>query len=226
MDLRVPKKLFDNEFGEWKFKDHDPKRETFTYRSSSLSCGVVVKAHQIETNFSKKERPQPKAPIIQQGKYECAAAALAMLLGESLFHTKRAMAKMQWRNDNTGANTKVSMGAARILGYDLLPVEKTDIDSNTGKCIVHLSSLNVKGMGHAVTWTGEEILDPNWDKPQRFFWGTEWAPWTLPNNGGLILLPFTLSNQERNELDLYLKKQEEESILEIKKNILLELNKS
>ena len=224
MDLRVPQTLIDNSGGSWILKEREAKDNTLVYCPSDSPHGMVIRPFQVEQNFTKKGRPEPQSKLIQQGKYECAAAALAMLLGESLFMTKRAMAKMQWRNDDRGAGNGVIMGAARILGYDLLPLDKSEVVPGMGACLVSLSSLNMKGMGHAITWSGKEILDPNWNRPGRFFWGTEWSPWTLGRVHCLTLLPQVLSADEREELDLFLKDRRRKNMLSIKESIVAQLN--
>ena len=49
-----------------------------------------------------------KAPthLIPQGKYECGAAALATLLGHTLFNVKRVLGQFGWRNDFSGVSEK------------------------------------------------------------------------------------------------------------------------
>lgn len=184
----------------------------------------VLSPREVELNFY-REKPPTITPVITQGKYECAASALAMLLDEKLFTVKRAMAKFHWRNDDSGANDEVLLGAARELGYDLIDFNPKKLHYLSGPCLLTVPSLNVKKMNHAVTWTGSELLDPNTHYPNRNFWGADWSPDLIEAVGCLKLLPQTLSSSERQEYDHFRKTQETTKINSIREQVLAAINK-
>lgn len=189
---------------EWELVKIDgPKETPLEYKLKDASASIGVSAVDVETDWTRKGRPDPKSAIIVQGKYECAAASLAMLLGESLFSVKRAMGKAGWRNDDRGAGDQIMIEAARYLGRDILKIGRYQFDEITGPASVTLPSLNIKGMYHAVTWTGEEILDPNWGREGRKFWGCEWNPQTIGARSALILLPNNMTEDQRKRQDKF-----------------------
>lgn len=193
-----------------------------TYNVSGMNVGLCIAPRHVETQFT-RTKSEPKAKIVPQGKYECAAAALAMLIGEPLFHVKRAMAKHGWRNDNKGACDLVIRKAAREFGRDLLPIKNKDMNPEMLPSMITVPSLNLKGRSHAVTWNGEEILDPNWGYKGRKWWGTEWAPWTMKPHGGLMLLNETLTQKEREELDEFIRSRDKQEIDAIKNAVFAAL---
>lgn len=212
----VPHTLYDAEGNKWTLKHYDFDRVMLSYFREDMECGLTLRPSEVETEFTRKGRPESKFEIVQQGKYECAAAALAMLLGESLFTVKRAMGKANWRNDNRGASNQVIIDAARYLGADLLHLQGHEIMDNIGPCELHLPSLNMKGMGHGVTWNGKQILDPQWGREGKKFWGTEWHPSTMGAWSALELLSFNLSKDERCLHDRLMRKREDDKLEKIR----------
>lgn len=229
---RVPQTLYDADGRCWTFRerDTDPKLQyNLIYRRHEEEGGIkafgIIKPSQVETDFTRTGRPEPTQKIIRQGKWECAPASLAMLLGEKLFTVKRAMGKYGWKNDDSGASTKITIEAARYLGRDLINIERNEIEKDMGPCLVSVNSLNVEGYSHSVTWTGKEILDPNCGYEGRKWWGPEWSPWTMNAFHCLVLLEGTLSNSERKEYDEYLEKRRLEQLMAVKQAVIDQLNK-
>lgn len=217
--LGVPRKLLDFKNQSWTFSKKDPNGK-LVY-SQENGCSGHFRPYEVEKNFKRDGRPVPKSSIIQQGKYECLPTAIAMMLGESLFSIKRAMAKFEWRNDDKGATDEMAFKACQLLGYDLLSLEPEDLTEDLGPCILNLRSLNVPRMNHAVTWKNQEILDPNWNRPGRLFWGTEWCPVTIGAAGGDLLLPFSLSSSERALMLSFYKNRPSPEAKALKADILL-----
>lgn len=222
----VPLVLIDKYGEEWTYS-HSQQDKPYVHiykMPGERQTGAMMYPWMIEEDFTRKGRPEPKSEIVVQGKYECAAASLSMLLGEKLFNVKRAMGKVGWRNDDKGASDKVMIEASRLLGRDLIRISRKDMKEGIGPCSVTLSSLNIKSACHAITWNGKEILDPNWGRPGRKFWGCEWAPWTLMNRGGLLLLDKNLTNAERAEYDEAVRAREQDEIEAIKSSLIKVLN--
>ncbi len=223
--LRAPKVLFSHSGSKWVLADYDKDyKYSLCYKKfdeeSVRNCAMVLSPFEVEQEFTRKHRNPPDAKITVQGRYECAAAALAMLLDEQLFFVKRAMGKLGWRNDDSGAGDDISIKAARLLGRDLISLDPKEIPENIGPCMVTVPSLNVPGMSHAVTWNGKEILDPNWGRPGRLYWGTEWAPWTMRSQGALYLLNRVLSEDERKQVDEITKERDANAVHALKLDIL------
>lgn len=194
----VPNTIVDSEGSTWKLSQFDPGAEySLLYVREKEWAGMWLTPSQVETRFTRVGRPKSKFEIVTQGKYECAAASLAMLLDESLFSVKRAMGKAHWRNDNKGAKDQVIVDAARYLGADLIHLRRDEIDEDLGPACLHISSLNMKNMGHGVAWNGKQVLDPQWGKPGKHFWGSEWAPWTMGCWGALELQTARLTEEQR-----------------------------
>lgn len=218
----VPKVIYDDKDKKWNLKSYDPTTKySLTYVREDMPCGLVVTPSHVETDFTRKGRPEVNFEITTQGKWECAAASLAMLLGESLFATKRALGKAGWRNDDRGCGEQIVVDGARYLGRDLVKLEKDEVmeeGDKIGPCTLHIASLNVKGMGHGITWNGKEMLDPNWGRPGRKFWGSEWAPWTVNAWSALVLLDIKLSHRERMLHDKMMRKREEDKLYHILPN--------
>lgn len=160
----------------------------------------------IEKYFEILDRPTPKAKIIKQGKYECAAASLAMLLNKPLFDVKRALVKHGWNNDNKGCTSEAMVLAAREFGIDLLPIEKKHLKPGIGPVELCVPSLNYSGRSHAVVWNGEEILDPNYGYDDRKVYSSGWAPWTIDAQNGMLVLKKNLTDGERKTLDKLMKR--------------------
>jgi hypothetical protein len=219
--LRVPKVLRSFSGSKWVICDYEPEeRASLAYKMEDSRGAMMIEPSAVELEFSRVGRNPPDTKITVQGRYECAAASLAMLLDEKLFFVKRAMGKVGWRNDDSGAGDEVMIQAARLLGRDLISLNRKDIKEGIGPCTVTVPSLNIPGMSHSVTWNGEEILDPNWGRPGRKFWGTEWAPWTMKPQGALYLLNRVLSESERKQVDEITKSKNEAEIHALKLEVL------
>jgi len=204
----APKHLISASGSEWSLKGVLLEKEIkLEYGLKDTKASVEINPVDVETDWTRKGRPEPKSEIIVQGKYECAAASLAMLLGEKLFTVKRAMGKVGWTNSDRGASDRVMTEAARYLGRDLLYVTDDMLTADMGPASLTIKSLNVKGMSHAVTWNGKETLDPNWGRAGRIFWGCEWNPKTIGARGAMVLLDKPLSLDQRARQDKVLKAQ-------------------
>lgn len=213
----VPHKVLDEDGTPWFFKAvNDDKKTPLKYTLEKTNFHLDMAPYQVETIFERGDRPEPTTNIVVQGRYECAAASLAMLLGEKLFFVKRAMGKMGWRNDDRGAGDDIMIGAARLLGRDLIKINRSEIRADMGPASITLPSLNIKGMYHAVTWTGKEILDPNWGREGRKFWGCEWNPKMMQARGALLLLDGNMTDAERAEYDEAVRARNEKEIQAIK----------
>lgn len=216
----VPKTIYDDKGKKWDLIKHDPtSKYSLTYVREDMPCALVMPPSLVEVDFTRKGRPEVNSEIVVQGKWECAAASLAMLLGESLFSTRRAMGKAGWRNDDRGCHDQIIIDGARFLGRDLIKLERHEITKKIGPCSLHVSSINVKGMGHALTWNGKEMLDPNWGRPGRRFWGCEWAPWTVNAWSALVMLDFNLSQKERELHDKMMRKRAENKMNLLKEQV-------
>lgn len=164
------------------------KDTTMVYQDSIVGSRYHLTAYDIETSFY-YDRQKPENLIVQ-GKYECAAAALAVLLGESLFAVKRAMGRHGWCNDMRGACEKVLRGAARDFGRDLIWTNKKGLIgclNDLPDCMVTVPSLNYKGSFHGVSWSNGQIVDPNYGREGRNIYGPDWAPWTIGARGISVL---------------------------------------
>lgn len=226
-NLRVPKVLHSYSGSKWVIADYEKEyKYGLCYKKfdedaqRARPAAIILSPYEVELEFTRKHRNPPDAKIMVQGKYECAAASLAMLLDEKLFFVKRAMGKVGWRNDDSGANDDVMIQAARLLGRDLISLNAKDIKEGIGPCTVTVPSLNIPGMSHSVTWNGKEILDPNWGRPGRKFWGTEWAPWTMNPQGAMYLMNRVLSESERKQVDEITKSRDENEIHALKLEVL------
>jgi hypothetical protein len=162
-----------------------------TYQEPFGGPCAVLTPQQIEACEFGNRPKEPGQGVVLQGKYECAAAAMAMLTGHTLFQVKRAMGRAGWRNDNRGASFRVCRAAAQALGFELIYLNKKgvyELLEEMPPALITVPSLNIKGAAHAVTWTGEEILDPNLGYIGRKTYGPEWAPWTVGATGAEVLL--------------------------------------
>lgn len=222
MDIRAPHTIIDKDGIKWFLTgfNKEQRRCPLFYSFKKDTHGFSMPQPNIELGFTREGRPEPKTYLVTQGKYDCAAASLAMLLGESLFNTKRAMGKVGWCNDDRGANDGIMIKACRLLGRDLIEVIGKEIGKDIGPCSLTLPSLNIKGMYHAITWNGTEMLDPNYGRKDRKFWGTEWGPETIGARRALVLLDKNLTNAERSEYDEAVRSRNKKQINEIKSNIL------
>lgn len=223
----IPSKLISHAGSKWELTDFDADSEiSLEYTLVGEKAGMVISPANVEIEFTRGGRPEPQSNIIVQGKWECAAASLAMLLDVKLFHAKRAMGQIGWRNDDKGASDKQIIAAGRLLGRDLISIKRTDIKPGIGPCSVTVKSLNVKNMCHAITWNGKEMLDPNWGRESRKFYGCEWAPWTLQTRGALVLLNKNLTDAERAEYDEAVRTKDAKELKAIRADILKALQES
>ena len=126
--------------------------------------------------------------FIRQGKYECAAACLAMLLGHTLFNVKQALGAVGWRNDSEGVWHHQTREVARMFERDLISGNKNAIKNfnqfvipkvNMPNCMLTIPSMNYEGKFHAVTWLDGKILDPNNGVPGRKFWPVDSNPFEM-----------------------------------------------
>ena len=166
--------------------------------------GAVFTAAEVESLFKIFDRESSKTPIVTQGKYECSAASLAMVLDIPLFDVKRALGKCGWRNDDGGTTMLLDFQAARLLGHDLLWLPRSRIEryrDSIPNAMVAVESINYPGRGHAVAWVNGQILDPNTGSTGRKTYGVEWSPWTINTKAMAIKLPWRLSEVERKILD-------------------------
>lgn len=193
--MRVPQKLIEDSGVVWTFKGLEPKLG-LSYTVHPDYASVILRPNMVETHFTRRDRPEPTREFVRQGKYECAPAALAILLDVTLKEAKQAYRAVGWKNSIKGATDKMTKQAAALLGCPLIKVAQPI----NRPCLIGLPSLNVKGVGHAVCWDGKEILDPNWGFPGRKWWGTEWGPETI--GGVRFLFPYhpKLPQAEREEL--------------------------
>jgi len=223
----IPSKLISHSGSKWELTDFDADSDvSLEYTLVGDKAGMVISPANVETEFTRSGRPEPQSNIVVQGKWECAAASLSMLLDVKMYHVKQAMGKCGWRNDDTGANDKTMIEAARLLGRDIISLKRNEIQRGIGPCSVTVMSLNIKNMCHAITWNGKEILDPNWGRQGRKFYGCEWAPWTLKTRGALLLLDKNLTNAERAEYDEAVRTKDAKELKAIKADILKALQEA
>lgn len=117
--------------------------------------------------------------FVQQGKYDCVAATIAMLTDHLRYTVIQCMAAHGWCNDKRGATNKIERDTIRDLGYDLIPVPHRIIDI-LGRDLpdgsVTASSLNYPGYAHALAWRDGKLLDPNTGRPGRQIWSPDSDP--------------------------------------------------
>lgn len=174
---RAPQTIFSNnkEFTLKRANDfkvlHNYTESTHSSIETARPTGLMLTSYQIESEF-KREFIHPQGSVITQGRWECAPASLAMLLGESLWTVKRALAKIEWNNDDRGTTPQMCLTAAKNLGYNLIFTK--DVNDNE-PCLITVCSLNMKDKTHAVFWNGSEILDPNLYNTHRKHYSPEWT---------------------------------------------------
>lgn len=221
---RVPHKIYDDEGCEWTYSGKDDEiKHHLVYWSDHYSENLSIPPSGVAALFTIKRRRKPKTEIVVQDKWSCAASALAMVTGEHIFFVKQAMGKCGWRNDEGGASDDVLIGAARLLGKDLIRIPRSEFSHDMGPAIVTVESLNYKGRWHGVAWNGKEILDPNYGRPGRKWWGPEWAPWTMGAPNALILLDKRLPDYERQEIDRLTRKKHSIKVKELRSEIFKQL---
>lgn len=165
------------------------KGAEITYTMPFDTTGVVLRPQLIEVEFHSREK-NPIQTIVEQGKYECGPAALAMCTGHTLFNVKRAAGRHGWRNDSSGIGSEASHGCVQDLGFEMIYLNRWRLAllDDVPSAILTVPSLNYKGKWHAVAWVGGEILDPNHGHPTRKTYGPEWNPHTIGCSGAEILL--------------------------------------
>lgn len=218
----------------WDKHDREFCLTGFTKSSATL---VTLHYQEIETGLKKdlypslvetqyfRDKPSPQQDPILQGKYECAPAALAMALGEKLFHVKRQMGKLNWRNDDSGVDDDLLRATARAMGRDLVEIPMSEVSPLLGPCILTVKSLNVKGYSHAIAWNGKELLDPNTHYSGRHYWGSDWTLDMIEAKCCHLLLDHPLSEEEYNKYIQFLKDGNERKIEKIKQDVLIALQK-
>ena len=224
---RVPYVIYGDEGSRWEFicvDEQDPR--LLRYWSDYYGAGLSLSPGVIEKEFRVKYRRKPKTKIVVQDKWSCAASALAMITGEHIFFVKQAMGKAGWRNDEYGSSNAVLIEAARLLGKDLIHVPRSEFSHDMGPAIITVPSLNYKGRAHAVAWNGKEILDPNYGRPGRKYYGVEWAPWTVNALSALVLLDKRLPDHERQEIDKLTRKRDRDNIKIVRAAIFKQLKES
>lgn len=221
---RVPKHIVDEDGISWAYSGEDKDEPgQLVYYSEYYGDTLSMLPRQVETLFKVKYRRKPKTEIVVQDKWSCAASALAMITGDHIFFVKQAMGKCGWRNDEYGASDRVLIEATRLLGKDLIRIPRSDFSEDMGPALITVPSLNYKDRAHGVAWNGKEILDPNYGRPGRKFWGPEWAPWTMHAVNALILINKRLPDYERQEIDRLTRKRDRDKIRELRTEIFKQL---
>ena len=172
--VMAPKKLLTSGNEKWELFYVDTSSDHFhmlSYRPEGGKDGVVLRPSVIEQEFSRKGRVEPDQKIINQGRWECGPAALAMLLGESLWEVKRAMVHSGWNNDDAGCSDEQIIMGAKKLGYEL----HATLEPDGNACLLTVPSLNYRNKSHALCFNGKEMLDPNWGFKGRLWYGSEWG---------------------------------------------------
>lgn len=129
-------------------------------------------SHELELNYKRSFTEPFSQKIVEQGRWECAPASLAMLINEPLRTIKKELVKLGWNNDDYGCGSKMILEVAKKLGHNLI------LTSNVfyfEKCFISVPSVNMKDKSHALCWNGEEILDPNLYNEKRKHYSPEWT---------------------------------------------------
>lgn len=113
--------------------------------------------------------------LVPQGKYECGAAALAVLLGHTLFNVKRVLGDCGWRNDFDGVTEKQLRYAARAFGRDLVWCNYGMLDTMKYElpmpnAVITIRSLNYKKKWHGIAYYEGQVIDPNFGMAGRKYW--------------------------------------------------------
>jgi len=140
--------------------------------------------------------------ILRQGKYECGAAALAILLGHTLFNVKRVLGSFGWRNDFSGVSETKLRLAAREFGRDLVWCNKRSMQAmkNLPDGILTIPSLNYPKSYHGVAWFRGEIIDPNFGNEKRKYWFADADMTQIPISSASVILKEPLSDDVYKEL--------------------------
>lgn len=174
----APSVIFCDDDKQYSLKETLSYKQSHLYQGSELidpmskiKCSFLANSHLVESKF-KRPFKSPNAKIIEQGRWECGAASLAMLLGESLWNVKRSLAKVGWNNDDRGVTSKLLVQAGYNLGYNLIISENV---KDNEPCVAIVPSLNVIKKTHAVCWNGLELLDPNVYNSKRRHYSPDWS---------------------------------------------------
>jgi hypothetical protein len=212
----APIKIVSLEFGvELTLKGLNLGKNPVSVYCDKFGEQIDLTAQEVEKHFS-YDRHQVCPEIIEQGKYECGAASLAILLGHTLFQVKRVLGGLGWRNDKSGVKDIHLREAARAFGRDLILGKSRTITSLSEKmpsCIVTVPSLNYPKAYHGVAWYQNQILDPNYKKNRKVY-GPEWTPWTIGALNVLILAKQPIKDSEHKEIQEIRDKGSEEDIRE------------
>jgi len=218
-----PLKVYD-EHGPSEFVEPDRERPKLVYAiDGDRRHRYITTPWRLEKDSLPDGRPEPETTVIQQGKYECYPAAVANMIGEKLFHVKRAFGAAGWRNDERGADDDMAVAALNKLGlYAGIVTNSTlkafgedahKILNDTTKCCLFRPSLNIEGKSHAIAYNGKQMIDPNWGYAGRRWWGTEWKPSTIGANRFLILVEDAEDQRVLKDLEAEVRKIVVEDIL-------------
>ncbi len=178
---------------------------------------ITINPWKVARNFSYYKAPMPKECLLQ-GKYDCAAASLAVLLGHTLFQVKGVMGAHGWRNDRSGSTDKILRETARAFGHDLVFCGRRSILAMLDKippAMITIRSLNYAKGAHGVAWHDGQLIDPNYGSATRKFWGPEWAPWTVDAYSALVVSKRVLSDADHKEIEGIRKHGTDEEICEV-----------
>jgi hypothetical protein len=214
----------DEEFVLSGYTKFSPRVIDLYYQSLKTGTRIRISPDQVEKSYF-RDKPIPKQDPILQGRYECVAAALAIALGEKLFTVKRQMGKLLWRNDDSGVSDELMRATARSLGRDLVEIPMNEVTPSLGPSILTVKSLNVSGYSHAITWNGQELLDPNTHYVGRHYWGADWTPDMIGATCCHLLMDHVLSEAETKQYEDFLKEGNAKIIKKIEQEILLALPK-
>src|SRR5690606_8740769 len=215
-----PTQITDEQDGPVLYLDRVEKDGSMIYTRPGWQAGFAVQSpFVLEKMFGPYGRPEPETKVVQQGKWECYPAAVANMIGEKLFHVKRAFAAAGWRNDDGGAIDDHAIKALELLG--LHPYITNVTPTSRQRCVLFMPSLNVKGKSHAIAYNGKQMIDPNWGYQGRKWWGTEWTPKTIGAKRFLVLAKSRSDADWMRHCDKIIRENE---IKEIKRQIAASLN--
>ena len=163
------------------------------FRYSCYDCGVT---NPLVGNRAPSE-------IVRQGKYECGAAALAILLGHTLFNVKSVLGEYGWRNDYQGVSESQLRACARAFGRDLVWCNTAMVKAmkKLPDSILTLESLNYKKRYHGVAYFKGEVIDPNFGDEARKYWFADADVEKMPIKGASVITKTPLSDFEFHEIE-------------------------
>lgn len=175
-----------------------------------LSCGhsnagfcYSCKQCNVKTHIVGSKSP---SELIRQGKYECGPAALAVLLGHSLFNIKRVLGSYGWRNDYSGVGEDQLRMAAREFGRDLIYCNLDMVDvlrKDVGKlpdAVITVPSLNYPKKYHGVAYYNSEVVDPNYGDNSRKYWCADACIAQMPISGASIITKEPINDEMYEEI--------------------------